>query len=270
MQIIIEYVLIENLIINYFILTLSAQLFKIKAKFWFVSALFGSIMALFYPLFSFSLLIRIFSTILVSIVMVCISFPIKSFKDFLFYGFGFVFLFFVFGGACFMFVSWFGDLSTFIITLIVFVLFLCTKLFLRRLSKKRALQSFTCSVQIQSGGRVVEEIGYLDSANVLYDPVTSAPIVLISKKTFSKLVGEDYIYYLLKKDKIKKLPYGHFVNVGSAVSKGEMLVFMADKLIISEKGKAKSFDHTLLGLCLSDFSKTLNNSGVLLHSELAL
>ena len=64
------------------------------------------------------------------------------------------------------------------------------------------------------------------------------------------------------------MPYGHYVNVGSAVDGGRMLVFMVDKMVITEKGKAREYEHTLLGISGADFSKTLN-SGVLIHSALA-
>lgn len=268
MEIVIEYVFFENFIINFFIISCCGALFKVKPKLWWVSAIFGALMALFFPIFNFALYVRIIATALVAIIMVCISFPIKTFKDFAFYGFGFLFLTFVFGGASALVSSWFGSLSVLIICLIAFATFLSVKFFLRKLSRKRALQNFTCSVQISCKGRVTEEVGYIDSANVLYDPITSAPIVLISKDVFEKVVGEDYLFYFARKDKVKKLPYGHFVNVGSAVSDGKMLVFMADKLTITEKGKARSYENTLLGLSTADFSKTLS-SGVLIHSELA-
>ena len=269
MQIVIEYALVVNLILNYFILKSCAKLFKVSPKWWFVSCFFGSVMAIIMPLFNFPLVVSILATILVGIIMTCISFPIKSVKDFFFYGFGLVFLTFVFGGACYMISSWFGDLSTLVICLCCAAIYFCVSLLLSKLSKKRVLDSFTCSVQIKCKGKTVEEIGYFDTGNVLYDPVTSAPIVLISKSVFEKLVGEDYLFFMLKKEKAKKLPYGHFVNVGSAVANGEMLVFMAEKLTISEKGQhAKIFKNTLLGLSMADFSKSLN-SGVLLHSSLA-
>ncbi len=268
MEIIIEYALIVNFVINYFILKSCAKLFKVQAKWWFVSCLFGSIMAVIMPLFNFPLVANIFATIFVGIIMVCISFPVKQFKDFLYYGFGLVFLTFVFGGASYLLTSWFGQLSTFIICLVSMVVYIGLSLLFKRLAKKRVIDSFTCSVQIKCKDKTVEEIGYFDSGNVLYDPITSEPIVLISKEVFEKIAGEDYLFFLLKKEKAKKLPYGHFVNVGSAVSNGQMLVFMADKLTITEKGKhAKIFKNTLLGLSMADFSKNLN-SGVLLHSSL--
>ena len=268
MEVVIEYVFFENFIINFFIISCCGALFKVKPKLWWVSAIFGSLMALFFPLFNFPIYVQVIATILVAIIMVCISFPIKSFKDFAFYGFGFIFLTFVFGGASQLVSSWFGQLSVLIICLISFSMFIGIKLFLRKLAKKRALSNFTCSVQISCKGRVTEEVGYIDSANVLYDPITSAPIVLISKEVFEKVVGEDCLYYLMRRDKVKKLPYGHYVNVGSAVSDGKMIVFMADKLTITEHGKARSYENTLLGLSMADFSKTLS-SGVLIHSELA-
>ncbi len=268
MEIVIEYVLIENLIINYFILSCCGGLFKTKPKWWGASALLGAVIALFLPIFNFPVAAKVAVMLLVAIIMVSISFPVKSFKDFAFYGFGLIFLTFVFGGACYMISMWFGALSSFVICLVCFATYICVKLFLKKLAKKRALNSFTCSVQIACKGKIVEEVGYIDSANVLYDPVTSSPVVLISKQVFEKIVGEDYLFYMLKKQKVKKLPYGHFVNVGSAVGDGKMLVFMADKLTITEKGRAREISHPLLGLSLTNFSKTLN-AGVLIHSELA-
>ena len=268
MEIVIEYVLLQNLIINYFIISCCGAMFKVKAKLWIVSDFLGSVIALFLPIFNFPVYIKIIVMLLVAIIMVSISFPIKSFKDFAFYGFGFIFLTFVFGGANALVTMWFGSLSTLIVCVVCLVTYICVKSFFKRLAKRRAISSFTCSVQIACKDKIVEEVGYIDSANVLYDPVTSAPIVLISKEVFSKIVGEDYLFYLLKKEKAKKLPYGHFVNVGSAVGDGKMLVFMADKLTITEKGRARVLDHALLGLSLSNFSKTLN-AGVLIHSELA-
>ncbi len=268
MEIIVEYAIFVNFILDYFLLKACAKLFKVEAKWWFVSCLFGSVMAVLMPLFNFPLIVNIFATILVGIIMVCISFPVKHFKDFFFYGFGLIFLTFVFGGASQLITNWFGQVSTFIICLVASCLYILLSLLFKKLARKRILDSFTCSVQIKCKNKTVEEIGYFDSGNVLYDPITSAPIVLISKEVFQKIVGEDYLFYVLKKEKAKSLPYGHFIRVGSAISKGDMLVFMADKLTVSEKGQhAKVFKNTLLGLSLADFSKNLN-SGVLLHSSL--
>ena len=87
MKVVIEYVLIENLIINYFIMSCCGALFKVKPRWWFVSCLSGALMALFFPIFNFPIYIRIISTVLVAIIMVAISFPIKRAKDFVFYGF---------------------------------------------------------------------------------------------------------------------------------------------------------------------------------------
>lgn len=268
MEVVVEYVLIENMIINYFIMSCCGAMFKVKPRWWIISCAFGSVMALFFPIFDFPVYIKIIATMLVAIIMVAISFPVKSFKDFAFYGFGFVFLTFVFGGLCQLLTSWFGELSTFLICIACMVLYICAKCFLLKLSRKRTLQTFTCSVQITCKGKKVEEIGYIDSANVLYDPLTSAPIVLITKEVFAKIVGEDYLFYAARPEKVKRLPYGHYVNAGGAINGGKMLVFMADKIVIAEKGKVREYNHTLLGISGADFSKTLN-SGVLVHSALA-
>lgn len=269
MEIVIEYVFFENFVINYFIFSCCGAMFKIKPKWSLISCTFGSVMALFFPLFNFPIYLHIFATMLVGLIMTCISFPIKTFKDLLFFYFGFIFLTFVFGGGSYLVSSWFGQTSLLIICLTSFALFIAVKLFLKKYAKRKALDNFKCSVQISCNGVAVEEVGYIDSANMLYDPLTSSPIVLISKEVFEKLVGTSYVYFLMQKDKIKSLPLGHYVSVNSAVSNGKMMVFMAEKLTIIEKGSVREFENQMLGVSISNFSKTFS-SGVLIHSELAV
>lgn len=268
MQIVIEYVLIQNFIINYFILSCSAKMFKVRARLWWLSALFGAIMALFFPIFNFPVYVQILAMVLVCIIMVSISFPIKKLKDAFYYGLGFTFLTFVFGGATTLVTMWFGSLSTLVITLVALIMDISLKIMLRHIARRRAINSFTCSVQICCKGRVVEENGYIDSANMLYDPITKSPIVLISRQVFKKVVGEDYLFFLANATKIKKLPYGHTISANGAVSGGKMIVFMADKITITEKGHVREYSNTFLGLSTADFSRTLG-SGVLVHSTLA-
>ena len=99
MQIVIEYVLIENIIINFFILKSCEHFLKEKASLKFLNSLFGAIVSLCFPLFSLSYVGVILLKILVGSVMICISFSFKNLSQFFYKYFAFALMTFVFGGA---------------------------------------------------------------------------------------------------------------------------------------------------------------------------
>ena len=86
-------------------------------------------------------------------------------------------------------------------------------------ASKQTLRVYMCPNEQNHGNRYVypsyafctnDSVPYTQAIyknNVLYDPVTSSPVVLISKQVFEKIVGEDYLFYMLKKQKVKKMEY---------------------------------------------------------------
>lgn len=260
----IEYVFIENFIINYFILTCTSLLVKEKIRFCWLISLFGSGIALILPLFNLamwaSLLIKIFSGVL----LISLAFKFKNIKKFmLIYGV-FVIFTFVFGGGVLAVQELLGQISMLIIISTCFVVYLMLMGIIKIINKRKVVDNFRTKVRIIDGEKSVEECGYLDSGNLLYDPVSSKPIALITHEVFSKLYGGDFISMFLKKVDEKKLKYGHYISVNSAVKGGKMLVFMVDKIFVGEENR--EFDNVFLGLSFSGFDKAMH-SGVLLHSS---
>lgn len=260
----IEYVLIENFIINYFILVCTSLLVKEKIKCCWLISLLGSGIALILPLFNLalwtSLLIKIFSGAL----LISLAFKLKDIKRFmLIYGVFIIFTF-VFGGGVFAVQELLGQVSMLIIISNCFVVYLTLIGLIKFINRRRVIDNFRVKVRIIDGEKSVEESGYLDSGNLLYDPISSKPIVLITHEVFSKLYGGDFISMFLKKIDEKKLKNGHYISVNSAVKGGKMLVFMVDKIFIGEDNC--EFDNVFLGLSFSGFDKAMH-SGVLLHSS---
>lgn len=261
-----EYVLVENFIIDYFILACAGKLLKEKGKMLWVGSLLGSIIAVLCPLFNLaiwsSLLIKIFSSLLLTLV----CFYNKKVKSFALNYIIFLLMTFVFGGAVEGLKQLIGSVTLEIALAVSFVLYVLLKIVIKIMNKKKIVDTFSAKVCIIDGDKRVEERGYYDSGNLLYDPVTSEPICLITHEVFCKLYGGDIINIFLNKIDEKKLKNGHYIDVNSAVKKGKMLVFSVDEIIVKDEKEEKRFENVCLGLTFSNFEKAMH-SEVLLHSS---
>lgn len=268
MQIIIEYVLIENIIINFFILKVCEKFLKEKASLKFLNSLFGAIIAVCFPLFNLSAIGIILLKILVGSVMVCFSFKFKNLSQFFYKYFAFSLMTFVFGGAVEALSQATGDLSIVLILIFAFLLYFLFSHFLATYTKRKALKDFQYSVRLFYEGKEVDEMAYFDSGNILYDNITKKPIVLISPEVFEKLTGKNYFEFVLKESSTLMLKNCHYVPASTSMSQGKMLVFEVEKLqIIIKNQEVKEHKNIFLGLSFADFEKSFN-SNLLLHSTL--
>ena len=268
MQIVIEYVLIENIIINFFILKSCEHFLKEKASLKFLNSLFGAIVSLCFPLFSLSYVGVILLKILVGSVMICISFSFKNLSQFFYKYFAFALMTFVFGGAVEALSQITTKLSVVLILLFACVLYFLLSSFFSSYAKKKTLKDFQYCVRLFYEGKEIDEMAYFDSGNILYDNVTKRPIVLISPNVFEKLTGKNYFEFVLKESSTSCLKNCHYVPASTSMSQGKMLVFEVEKLqIIVKNQEIKEHKNIFLGLSFADFEKSFN-SNLLLHSTL--
>jgi len=269
MKILIELSLCINILINFFIIKCTSKCIDKKARFSFLSALIGAIVALIIPIFNVGIVANLMIQILLSLSMCLLSFEIKPFKKFLItYAifFGFTFLF---GGACYGVSNIFGQISLVCILGIVSIVYFISVFVLSYQNKIKRLKQFSFKVALFSGDKVIEEEGFLDSGNVLYDPVTKKPIILITYDIFCKLKPEiNYMTAYCKKVDPKTLTNGHYVKINTVASGTSILVFTADKVEIFEGEKKKDFQNVSVGLSFSGFDKALGRK-ILLHREFA-
>ena len=172
MQIVIEYVLIENIVVNFFILKSCELFLKEKASLKFLNSIFGAIVSLCFPLFYLSNLGIFLLKILVGAVMVCISFSFKNLSQFLYKYFSFSLMTFVFGGAVEALSQTASDLSIVLVLLFARLLYFLLSSFFVTYNKKRMLKNFQYCVRLFYEGKEVDEMAYFDSGNVLYDNIT--------------------------------------------------------------------------------------------------
>ena len=266
MEIIIEFTLLINFLLNFFIVKITALFLKEKARFCTLSALLGAAISLIAPLCHLNVICKLIVTVFTAAFMVSLSFSFKKIKKFIMIYGSFLGGTFLFGGGCYAATQAFGQLPLIVLGLIAFGIYICAYFILKARNKKRVLDNFSFKVKLCINGQEVEEEGYLDSGNVLYDPITNKPIVLITYEVFSKFFHEDYLNAYMKKIDPRKFKCGHYVKINTVASGTSILVFNADKLEVLD-GDKRTYNDISLGLSFSGFDKSLGKK-ILLHSEL--
>lgn len=269
MKIYVELSLCINLVINFFIIKCTAKCINKKARFVFLASLLGSVIALILPIFNIGVIANLLIQIFLSFAICLLCFEVKPFKKFfvtyaIFFGFTFLF-----GGACYGISNIFGQLPLVCVLAVASVIYVISILIIKYQNKIKRLKQFSFKVALFSGDKKIEEEGFLDSGNVLYDPVTKKPIILITYDVFAKLKPEiNYITAYSKKVDTKTLENGHYVKINTVASGTSILVFTADKVEIYEGEEKKDYQNVSLGLTFSGFDKALGRK-ILLHREFA-
>ncbi len=269
MKIYIELSLCINVVINFFILKCTSLCIHSKANFKLLSAIIGAIIALFIPMFKVDWLSNLVLQVFLSLAMCSLSFEIKPLKKFLityalFFGFTFIF-----GGACYAVSNIFGQLPLVMILLIVSIVYFMSVCVIKYQNKIKRVRQFSFKVKLSVNDKQIEEEGFLDSGNVLYDPITQKPIILITFDIFSKLYSNiNYLTAYCKQVDTKLLDNAHYVKINTVASGTSILVFTVKKVEIYEGEDKRDFENVSLGLSFSGFDKALGKK-ILLHREFA-
>ena len=268
MEIIIELSLCINLILNFFIIKSTALFFKEKARLVWLSSALGGVVALLMPLCHVRGVWQAMLTILLSALLVSISFKFVSFKKFLcLYGV-FLGITFIFGGACYAVVQAFGSFPLFCVLIVACIIQIAMTLILKSRNRTRTIETFSYKVKLKANGKEIEEEGYLDSGNMLFDPITSRPVVLISFDVFTRIYSDiNFLSAYMKKIDTEKLREGHYIKINSVGSATSILVFTAEELEISKEGFEQRYERVALGLSFSGFERAFGK-GVLLNGNL--
>lgn len=269
MKILIELSLLINILVNFFIIKCTGACLKIKCKFAIIASTIGAIVALIVPLFNVGIVVNLLIQILLSSAMCLLTFEIKPIKKFfvayaIFLGFTFMF-----GGACYAVSNVFGQIPLVAVLAVAFVAYVISRLVIRYQNKLRRLRQFSFKVVLHVGEKVIEEEGFLDSGNVLYDPITNKPIILITYDVFNQLYSDiNYVTAYCKQVDTKKLGNAHYVKINTVASGTSILVFTAKQIEIFEGEEKRDYQNVSVGLSFSGFDKALGRK-ILLHREFA-
>ncbi len=262
MKVVVEFVFLENFLINLLEIKTTSILSHEKCSLAWVSAALGAAFCVILP----ALRLLSIGYLLVQVALVtlslCISFKFKTFKKFVFLFVCHFITNFVYGGACEFFISLFGAKSLVVVLLVAVGMFLGISYVSKKINRKKRLENFSFKIEISMAGKTSRWNAFLDSGNQLSDPVTGCPVSLINFKVFTSIFSEIGLEDVLRRsDKIQKLPLAHYINLSTLSADDKILVFQADKLCIG----TNIIQKPVLGLCLKGFSQL--GSDVILNSS---
>lgn len=264
----VEYVIVDNMVIDTLILLLTKKLALQKTKNWriFLSAVFGTIVALVSPILpNWANLV---SKPLVAILMIALAFEKCDAKKFLTIFFLFFLSTFVFGGACIGICEMFGikyivqngtayeyKFPIGFVLLVCYVTYLCAKNIIQFCHKKHSNDEFLFDVTFENGGMAKKTTAFLDTGNCL--EFENMPITIVNFDVFESLFPNVSIAEILLKKDIKNAKYINILSVGKMQEK--MLVVKIDKLTIG----GKTVKNAPLGLSIKNFAERTNSDAII-------
>lgn len=273
MELYIEYVIIDNLVINTLILLCTKATMKLRAKFYriFLSAILGTAFAVCYPLFELANAVLLPMKIVLGVIMVLILAPYNNVKDFIFSFMFFLIYTLVLGGACIATLLLFGtsieklvsggyDIAVPVGVILLIVAFYVAVIIAmaRFLSERRDMAPFIREVELRLGKRVLKFNAFIDSGNKLTDRKSGLPVIILSvnllSKYFSKQELEDLLLFSCKNtSSIFKGVHTISYSTISGEDK-KMIVFEADSICIKDKEQEYITNKFMVGITYKTFS----------------
>ena len=241
MTVVVEYVLIDNIVINSLLILLMLKMLKLKPNKWKVllSASVGALIALLSPLLPITGIMAILIKLPVALILVVLAeFNTKRLLV------KYVVLLlntFLFGGALIAAFSFLGvtteqamelnyslDLPLGAILGTAVLLAWLIYLVIRAVYRRKNIANFVYTVAVTVRDKTAVLDGFLDSGNRLTDSLSKAPVVIISVDALSEwFTTEECIKIISGKTDGLDLVNAHFMEVGSVGGSGKMLVFEA-------------------------------------------
>lgn len=276
MVVYIEQVLVDNIIINYLLLTLINAVFKngaSKKRMW-LSSIVCSVLSLAYPFLTFDWILVNAYKLFVAFVMIMIAFKVLK-KKFVLYFFTLLSFTYVLGGlvnACIenvliqsgiMFYQSKVPFGVTIFICYVYVLILKKLIISLRQKIKQNNYVYTCTL-INNEKKITTNC-FLDSGNNLLDGATKKPINIINADLLFKIT-EIKIEDLLTQN-YSSLKNAHHLSVQTVSGTSKILVFAIDKLELKDDKKVINIEEPLLGLTYTKL-KTKTNCSMVLNAQI--
>lgn len=259
MEVYVEYVIIDNLIINYLLLKVSIYLARIKSSNLklIISSVVGTAVAVIMPLIKMPNLALIFIKILLGVSMVLITLIGESISKFP-QVFGFFIMFTALCGGVIIMIFYFAGVdykiyfslnyNSFIpIGITILIIFVISRLTIKwvvSLFKLRDVRPFIRKCVVISNGKKVVTNGFIDSGNRLIDVDSGLPIIVASASLSTKLEKSGVF-----KNPIKSITF----STVSGNSRGA--VFLVDKLMVYNGLSMNIYKQVLVARSLVEFEK---------------
>ena len=280
MEIVVEYVLIDNLVINFLILNLSAKLLKVRENFLSLrllsSAALGAVCSLISPLLNLPSYLQIVFKLVLGLLMVRIGLNPTGFKKNMVSYFVFLLLTAAMGGVCFGIVFLLsGEIeSGFVliynmeipvgaIILVVWLVYLGIAKLFCAYEKRKLFGTFVFKAEIKNNGKTIEFDVFLDSGNTLTDPISLKPVMIVDYSLFRKIFDLPLEKILMKKIGKEDISGSHYIDFGTVGNGGKMLVFEVESVVLRAGEKETEIKSPAVGLTFSKLQKSFNCEGLI-------
>lgn len=272
MKIYIDIILFENLCMNYIILFATGIVLKrrINNLKLIISSFIGSVYAIIIYLKILDISSNIIMKILLSISMVWIAFKEKNYKIFLKDLLMFYLVSFIFGGCSFALIYFISPNKVQIrngvlvglypikVTLIAGVIsFVIIQIAFKITKNKLSTDDMICKIHIYFGNKSIIIKALVDSGNMLKDPISGYPVIIVEKNVISKILSGNFLKLInefeggeLKnyeledyKSKIRMIP---FMSLGK--ENGMLVGIKIDKIIVNYKEKEEIINEVIAGI----------------------
>lgn len=258
MTVYIEYVIIDNLIIDFLILKATFSLMKLsyRKRRLFLCAFLGAVIALVYPLLEINQILLTLVKFLSGLLILLLANDYKTAKSFYISAVVFFSLVFLTGGAVIGVYNLFNiPLSSEISVALVFVpVYLIIKGLGEVISyfyKKKEIVSFLYKIELKNFDNSLLSIGFLDTGNGTF--YKNQPVIFCSDAFAKKLLGKNLI-----KTRFNK------IFITTATGESENLSFNLEQLILYKEDKAHIFNNIVV--CVANIKNS--DYDIILHPAL--
>ena len=213
MTIYLDMILCENLLMNYIILFATYVIIKPKTKHpqirMILSSLLGSIYAIIIYLNILSIYTNLLAKITLSVVMVYIAFAPPNIKQLLKQILIFYLVSFIFGGCTFALIYFlkpenvemkngvFVGIYPIKVGLIAGIIaFIITQIAFKINKSKLNNKNTFIEIELYNKNKMTKARALLDSGNMLKEPISQKPVIVVEKAILSKIIPEEVLNYI--------------------------------------------------------------------------
>lgn len=243
MTVYIEYVLIDNFVIDYFLISAAFTITgkrdkRIKRV---LAAAAGAVFALIYPLAGELGALTVALKIVMGLTVVFAAAGYNSLKDYYVNAAVFFALTFAVGGAVIgafsiLGLDYSGETAIALMAVPVWLIVKAVKGFVKYLFTRAGEERNFYDCEITLNKNTLKLKGFMDTGNALYDG--NSPVVVCGRKTALKIMGKSF-------PKIKN------ITISTAAGKSEVLSFKADEIKIFISGKANIFNNITVAVVVN-------------------
>ncbi len=285
MTVYLDIVLLENLCMNYIILFATGYILKIKQSH--IREIISAFLGAMYAILAYMQILEMYSTItmkiILSITMVYIAYKPKNLKKLMKQLIMFYLTSFIFGGCAFALLYFIrpqdilvkdgvytGTYPIKIALLGAIVGFTLTVIAFRIVKSKLSKKDMFCKIKININNQNIETVAMLDTGNMLKDPITAMPVIVVEKEilygivpnkilnNLNQIIGGDVGQEFYEEENIEymsKFRVIPFTSLGK--ENGMILGFKAEKVIIEIYENEEIVKNVIIGI----YDKKLSKKG---------